>query len=72
MHPNKHIRAAIQYALDHGWTSRPGHHAFCILHCPAGTRGACIISVWSTPGDPEAHARRIQRKVDNCQHGGRG
>ncbi|MBI1346984.1 hypothetical protein GC163_11920 [bacterium] len=67
-HANKHIRDAIEYAQEKGWTLRPGHHAFCILYCPAGMRGGCQKSVWSTPRNPEAHARDIRREVDKCPH----
>ena len=71
MHPNKHIRASIEYALSRGWTQRPGGgHAFCILKCPAGVREGCRKSVWSTPRNPEAHARDIVRYVDHCPHCG--
>ena len=66
-HPNKHIRAAIQYALDHGWTfikTGGRAHAFGRLRCPAA--GGCQFSVYGTPRTPEEHARRIRRMVDNC------
>ena len=35
-HPDKHIRAAIAYALDHGWTVRragPRAHTWGRLYC---------------------------------------
>jgi hypothetical protein len=68
-HPNKHIQAAIEYAEEHGWTVvRQCHHAFCVLRCPAGHRGGCQYSVWSTPRNPEAHAKDIRREVDQCEH----
>ena len=69
MHPNKHIRAAIEYALSLGWNQRPGGgHAFCLIRCPLGVREGCQKSVWSTPRNPEAHARDIIRFVDRCSH----
>ncbi|WLD11308.1 hypothetical protein [Planctellipticum variicoloris] len=68
-HPNKHIQAAIQYAEEHGWKVRKGGgHAFCVIMCGAGIRGACRKSVWSTPRDPEGHAREIRHFVDRCTH----
>lgn len=68
-HPNKHIQAAIEYAEDRGWTVRKSRgHAFCIILCGAGVRGACRMSIWSTPRNPEAHARDIINYVDDCEH----
>ncbi|ADG66071.1 conserved hypothetical protein [Planctopirus limnophila DSM 3776] len=70
-HPNKHIRAAIEFALSCGWAARSGGgHAFCIIFCPKNNRSGCQKSVWSTPRDPEAHARDIIRFVEKCPHSG--
>jgi len=70
-HPNKHIQAALEYAASKGWTIRKSRgHAFCIIMCPAGRRGTCRMSVWSTPVDPQGHARRIIAYVDDCPHRG--
>ena len=71
-HPNKHIREAVDYALEHGWTLRkagPRGHAWGRLYCPQGDRGGCQFSVFSTPRDPEAHARWLRRQVERCPHG---
>jgi hypothetical protein len=69
-HPDKHIEAAVRYAEGLGWRVRKSKgHAWGRLLCPAGTRDGCIISVWSTPRDPENHARHIRRDVDGCPHG---
>ena len=50
-HPNKHIREAIEYAVENGWdiveTGKSGH-AFCRLKCVLG------------------HAKQILRKVKQC------
>lgn len=38
-HPNKHIREAIEYAIENGWDvveSGKSSHAFCRLRCIAG------------------------------------
>ena len=70
-HPNKHIREAIQYAEQKGWTvvKTRGHaHIWAKLLCPLHTRGGCYFNVHGTPRNPEAHANRIRRAVDNCQH----
>jgi len=69
MHPDKHVRRALQYAFIRGWRARPaGGHALCILFCPAAARDGCRKSVWSTPRNPEAHAKDIIRAVDRCPH----
>lgn len=70
-HPNKHIRAAVDYALSKGWRlvkSGARAHAWGRLYCPAGVRGGCTITVYSTPRVPEHHARYIRRRVDDCPH----
>jgi hypothetical protein len=68
-HPNKHIREAIGYALQQGWTFHKSNgraHAFGRLYCPFPA--GCQFSVYSTPRDPEEHARWIRRQVDRCPH----
>jgi hypothetical protein len=40
-HPNKHIRQAIRYAEDHGWTfvkAGPRAHRYGTLYCPLRTQ----------------------------------
>jgi|BogFormECP12_OM1_1039635.scaffolds.fasta_scaffold10542_1 hypothetical protein len=69
-HPNKHIELAIQYAESLGWRVELSRgHAWGHLLCPRSTREGCIVSVWSTPKNPENHARHIRRDVDMCPHG---
>ncbi len=71
MHPNKHIRAAIEYAQSRGWRFKkagPRAHAWGRLYCPHGQRGGGMKSVWGTPQSPEQHARALRRAVDNCSH----
>jgi hypothetical protein len=54
-HPNKHIREAIKYAEEHGWTFHKSRgHSFGVLRCPQP--GGCRESVYSTPRVPEDHA----------------
>jgi hypothetical protein len=68
-HPNKHIREAVERAMDLGWRLvESTGHAWGTLCCPHGQRGGCRISVWSTPRNPENHARRIRRLVAGCPH----
>jgi hypothetical protein len=71
-HPNKHIRAAVEYALEHGWNlqkSSARAHTWGRLFCAYEERGGCIRSVYSTPRVPESHAKDIRRAVDRCPHG---
>lgn len=72
-HPNKHIERAVQYAEALGWlVTMSNGHAWGRLFCPRSTRAGCIISVWSTPRDPDNHARHVRKTVDSCPHGGDG
>ncbi|WP_249962239.1 hypothetical protein [Histophilus somni] len=67
-HPNKHIQAALDYALSHGWQIVPSGksaHSFCRLRCLRG-HSEHQMSVWSTPKSPENHAKQIIRKVNEC------
>lgn len=71
VHPNKHIRAAIEYALDHGWTLRKAAaraHIWGRLYCPRRERDGGARVVYSTPRSPEDHAKHIRRAVDRCPH----
>lgn len=50
-HTNKHIEAAIEYALENGWKyieTGKSAHAFCILRCTQG-HTEHSMSVYSTP-----------------------
>ena len=68
-HPNKHIQAAISYAIENGWRLVASNgHAFGILFCAHADRDGCQKSVWSTPRNPENHAKEIRRVVDRCPH----
>jgi hypothetical protein len=59
---NKHVREAIEYAEKHGWTIRlPKGHSYGALLAPDGRTRK---SVWSTPRNPDNHARDIERLVD--------
>ena len=75
-HPNKAIEQAIRQAEREGWGFRaPGKssHAFGILQCPHEAPDCrcgiyCQFSVWRTPRNSEAEARRILRAVNNCRY----
>jgi len=70
-HPNKEIRQAIDDVLSMGWTlqkSSDHAHAWGRLFCPAGKRNGCIISIYSTPRNPQNHATQILKKVKACWH----
>ena len=70
-HPNKHIREAVDYALDHGWRLRKAAsraHVWGLLFCPREARDGCRWSVLSSPRVAEHHARQIRRVVDRCPH----
>lgn len=68
-HPNKHIEEAVQHAESLGWRFElsPGH-AWGHLLCPLATREGCIVPVWSTPRNPEAHARTVLKRLGKCPH----
>jgi hypothetical protein len=70
-HPNKHIQAAIEYAISQGWTLRkagPRAHIWGRLYWPQGDCTGCARAVYSTPKHPEDHAKDIRRAVDHCPH----
>ena len=74
-HPNKEIEAALGHAEAEGWkVELASGHAWGRLYCPWNDRECrcgdfCIVSVWSTPRNPVAHARQIRNVVDNCTGG---
>jgi hypothetical protein len=68
-HPNKHICEALKLAISLGWELVPSRgHAYCVIRCSFGARGGCQKSVWSTPKNPEGHARDIVRYAQACPH----
>lgn len=72
-HPNKHIREAIKYAEQHGWTFTASRgHNYGLLWCPEASRAGCRQPVYSTPRNPQNHANDIRRSVDACPHDGGG
>ena len=74
-HKDKHIRAAVDYALEHGWrlvVAGPRAHVWGRMYCPQGDRTGCQFSVFSTPRNPQKHAQWIRRNVDACRHSHKG
>jgi hypothetical protein len=68
VHPNKHIREALKVAEAKGWTIKKsnGHaHAWGVIYCPYGHR-ECWMAIYSTPKNPENHAKNIYKTVDRC------
>ncbi len=66
-HPKKEVEEALQYAESKAWhvIKSAGHgHSWGHADCPGPER----IYIWSTPRDPQNHAKRIRQAVDNCQH----
>ncbi|WP_030006987.1 hypothetical protein [Picosynechococcus sp. NKBG042902] len=71
LHHNKEIAAAIQEALEQGWTfkkSSGSAHAFGVLLCPEHNRLGCKKSVLSTPRNPENHAKQIRKAIKQYSH----
>ncbi|MBM3996189.1 MAG: hypothetical protein FJ303_18860 [Planctomycetes bacterium] len=67
-HPNRHILAALKYAESFGWIirkSRPRAHAWGVIYSPH-RHSECWMSIYSTPKNPENHARHIRKTVDRC------
>ncbi len=70
-HPNKELERAIQYAESQGWRYKKvggSAHAWGRLLCPLKDREGCSMFVWSTPRNPETHAKRIRKRINLCSH----
>lgn len=70
-HPNKHIREAIEYAQERGWTflkAGPRAHIYGTLLCPERSRDGHRQPVYCTPRNPQNHAKDIRRAIDECEH----
>jgi hypothetical protein len=71
-HPDKHIRAAIHYAVEQGWIFVAGGksaHCFGRLKCGIPKHQEHMMSIWSTPAVPVHHAHQIIRMVERCKPG---
>jgi hypothetical protein len=61
-HPNKHIRAAIEHALNHGWTLQkagPRAHLWGRLFCPQGD----LVLAASAPSIQHRNTPKIMPKI---------
>ena len=68
-HPHKEIEKVVAYAESLGWRVMRAHgNAWCYLYCQQADRSGCKVGVWSTPKNPENHARQVRRQVDSCPH----
>jgi hypothetical protein len=70
-HTNKEIEKAICYAEEKRWVyQKAGRsaHAWGRLLCPFNESGGCMMSIWSTPRNTQAHANQIIRNVERCPH----
>lgn len=71
-HPKKEVDHALRYAEKRGWRIEVGgSHAWGRMLCPKNDAECrcgefCITSIWSTPRNPESHARQILRVVNGC------
>jgi len=70
-HPDKDLRAAIDYALADGWRAEKASggsaHPWGKLFCPGGRECCMAIVVYSTPKQPRRRADQIRKKVDQCR-----
>ncbi|MBM83975.1 MAG: hypothetical protein CMJ78_25750 [Planctomycetaceae bacterium] len=70
-HPNKHIQEAIEHAQSQGWrlTKSGGQaHIWGTVWCPDASRDGCRFRIFSTPANPENHAKDLRRAIRRCQH----
>ena len=68
-HTDKHIEQVVAYAESLGWIWKPSDgHPWGRLFCPFANREGCILSVWSTPKNPQNFARLLRRRIDSCPH----
>ena len=71
-HTNPHVEATLAAAEERGWRvekAAGGHaHVWGRMLCPQATREGCIVFVYSTPRNPQSHARHLQKRVDCCPH----
>lgn len=74
-HAIKEIEEVLSYAEAEGWTiviSARGH-AWGLLRCPHNSPKCrcgdfCQMSVWSTPRNPQNHAKQLKNRIDGCTY----
>jgi len=71
-HTSKEIEAVLCELEELGWVVVKGKgHVWGILRCPANDKECrcgtfCQMSVWSTPKNPERHAKNLRQKALSC------
>jgi hypothetical protein len=71
-HKVKEIENTVQELEDLGWVWIKGKgHAWGILRCPKNSKDCrcgkfCLMSVWSTPQNPERFAKKLRQKALAC------
>ncbi|OLP59642.1 hypothetical protein BJF93_11235 [Xaviernesmea oryzae] len=71
-HTSKEIESVLKELEARGWEVIEGKgHAWGILRCPMNSKNCrcgefCQMSVWSTPKNPEQHAKRLRQKALAC------
>jgi hypothetical protein len=67
---HKAIEAVLRSAEKDGWRVEhsPRGHAWGVLRCGEKSRQGCQSSIFSTPRNPENHARKLARDVRRCDH----
>jgi len=72
-HPEKEIEKALRDAEVDGAVievrGKKGH-AWGRMNCGRGGQHECRLRIWSTPGNPYAHARDIRALMRKCPHVG--
>jgi hypothetical protein len=73
-HSEPCIEKAVKYAESMGWVyvaAGKSAHAWGKIQCPNNDKQCrcgqfCQNSIWSTPKNPEAHAKKIRQWVEHC------
>lgn len=79
-HPDPSIEKAVKYAESKGWIyveTGKSAHAWGKIKCPNNDKQCrcgeyCQNSIWSTPRNPESHAKKIRQWVDKCIYVNKG
>lgn len=74
-HKIKEIEDVLQYAQTNGWIievhNRSKSHAWGVMKCLQNNTSCwngiyCTTSIWSTPKNPQNHAKQLKKIVDKC------
>lgn len=69
-HPDKDIEDALRDFESAGWSvekSGARAHIWGRAKCPANRRGACSVSVYSTPKSGQNHAKNLRKALRICE-----